>query len=636
MWRIFAADFETTVYEGQTRTDVWSSAFVELFKPEETAVIQGNIGATYEYFAAFDDDILLYYHNLKFDGSFWVDYLLHSGFTLAWEDEESHRFAKNFRMAPRTFKTSISKMGQWYEIVIKTENNVITIRDSLKLLPFPLKKIAKDFKTKHKKLDMEYTGLRYPDCPISDDERAYILNDIYVLKEALEFMSEQNHLKMTIGACCMDEFIRGYGKQDAKAMFPNLYEIDIDGTYGAKTAGDYIHNAYRGGWCYVVPEKRNIVYGNGVTADVNSLYPSVMHSESGNRYPVGTPTFIDCKKLAESDVEFWLRQLEQQNEKFFYVRFKTRFYIKDGYLPFIQIKNTFRFLETESLKTSDYIDSDGKAWCEYWKSNEDGTKELVDTAVTLTMTMYDFRLFKKHYNLVNFELLDMCYFNTDIGIFDRYIDKYKEIKMNSTGAMRALAKLFLNNLYGKMATSTDSSFKYPGLKPDGAVGLCDVEEHEKEPGYIAIGAAITSYARCFTITAAQANYYGEYEPGFIYADTDSIHCNIPPDSVRGIKVDNSAFCCWKLESYWDKAIFVRQKTYIEHVTHEDGEPVTQPYYNVKCAGMPKECKIVFSTGLDSGDNSLKDFKTGLQIPGKLIPRRIPGGVLLVETTFTMK
>ena len=102
-----------------------------------------------------------------------------------------------------------------------------------------------------------------------------------------------------------------------------------------------------------------------------------------------------------------------------------------------------------------------------------------------------------------------CYFFSSIGIFDTYIDKYKEIKMNSKGAMRELAKLFLNNLYGKLASSTDSSFK--------------------------------SYARNFTIRAAQMNYYGKDERGFIYADTDSIHCDLQPDEIKGIKVDPKEF-----------------------------------------------------------------------------------------------
>ena len=42
----------------------------------------------------------------------------------------------------------------------------------------------------------------------------------------------------------------------------------------------------------------------------------------------------------------------------------------------------------------------------------------------------------------------------------------------------------------------------------------------------------------------------------IYADTDSIHCDLLPEEIVGIKVDPKAFCCWKLESSWDKAIFV--------------------------------------------------------------------------------
>ena len=33
---------------------------------------------------------------------------------------------------------------------------------------------------------------------------------------------------------------------------------------------------------------------------------------------------------------------------------------------------------------------------------------------------------------------------------------------------------------------------------------------------------------------------------------------------------------------------------------------------------------------------ITDFKIGIKIPGKLIPKRIQGGVLLVETTYEMR
>ena len=120
---------------------------------------------------------------------------------------------------------------------------------------------------------------------------------------------------------------------------------------------------------------------------------------------------------------------------------------------------------------------------------------------------------------------DLLGFLVEVGIFDEYINKYAKIKKESKGALRELAKLFLNNLYGKLG-STDSSFKIAYVKEDKSIGFMQVVENEKKPGYIAIGSAITSYSRNFTIRDAQKNYYGENKRGFIYADTDSIHCDL--------------------------------------------------------------------------------------------------------------
>ena len=281
----------------------------------------------------------------------------------------------------------------------------------------------------------------------------------------------------------------------------------------------------------------------------------------------------------------------------------------------------------------------------------DGT--VIPTKVELTLTQTDYYLFMEHYNVTELEYLDGCYFRAEMGLFDEYIEKYKTIKLNSKGAMRELAKLFLNNLYGKMAASTDSSFKVAYLKENGVVGFYPVLANDKEPGYIPIGSAITSYARNFTIRAAQKNYHGKDKPGFIYADTDSIHCDLPPEQIEGITVHDKNFCCWKLESCWDKGWFVRQKTYIEHVTHEDCKPIDTPYYNLKCAGMPQKCKDIFISCvagiadkskfsdedlkfIEENPMNLTDFKQGLIVPGKLLPTRIHGGILLKETPYEMR
>lgn len=641
--RKYAADFETTVYKGQTRTDVWSSAFSELYSDSEEVTVHHSIAETYEYFSSMKDNVILYYHNLKFDGAFWIDYLLTSqGYTVAIDkSEDSEKWKDNKLMPNKSLKCVISNMGQWYTITIKTTHNTIELRDSLKLMPFTLERIGKSFKLKHQKLDMEYTGFRFPGCAISEEELRYIKNDVLVLREALEFMFSEGHDKLTIGACCLSEFKNGYDKYDYKAMFPNLYEFSIDSKiYGASTAGEYVHRSYRGGWCYLAKGKSGKVKHNGTTADVNSLYPSMMSSESGNYYPIGLPTFVTLKDAPKEAQNFWLERILSDGasaSSYYFIRFKTRFYLKPGKLPFIQIKNTFRFKGNESLETSDYYDTkEHKYYTQYYAPSKEGEPKLTDTSVTLTMTMTDLKLMLEHYDVVNFELLDLCYFQTEIGLFDNYMNKYKQIKQTSTGAVRELAKLFLNNLYGKMAASTDSSFKVPFVKENGVIGLYDVTANEKKPGYIPIGSAITSYARNFTIRAAQKNYYGPDEPGFIYADTDSIHCDLPPDAIQGIRVHPTDFCAWKLESCWDTAIFTRQKTYIEHITHENKDPIDAPFYDIKCAGMPKSCKKLFSDGLASGQYTLSDFTIGLCLPGKLMPKRIPGGILLQETTYEMR
>jgi hypothetical protein len=320
-------------------------------------------------------------------------------------------------------------------------------------------------------------------------------------------------------------------------------------------------------------------------------------------------------------------------------------------LPFIQIKGSWMYRGTEMLESSDITD---KKTGEKSPFYIDFNGDIHDTRVTLTLTCTDYKLFLEHYNVIDFEILDGCYFDTEIGIFDEYIEKYKKQKLESKGALRTLAKLFLNNLYGKMASNKDSSFKIAYAKDDGSIGFYMVEASDKEAGYIPVGSAITSYARNFTIRAAQKNYHGVDHAGFIYADTDSIHCDLLPEEVTGIKVHDKNFCCWKLESCWDEAIFTRQKTYIEHVTHEDLQPIDEPYYNIKCAGMPDRCKELFRKSMQQEPakptdkyneeqlnfikvkRDITDFKIGLKIFGKLTPKRIRGGVLLTEGYYEMR
>lgn len=629
IFRYFAADFETTVWpddkiekEGvwdssgkkkhQASTEVWSAAICEFW--QDNVTVYGNITDFIRFLFRQPQNLCVYFHNLKFDGHFIVYWLLKNG----W------KFKKDaYHLVHKQFSCNISEMGQWYTITLKHFNNVIEFRDSLKLLPFKLADVGKAFQTKHQKLDMSYVGDRYANCPISEEEMRYIKNDVLVLKEALEYMFSQGHTKLTIGACCLSEFkniilhgedlskFKLLDKEDYNNTFPNLYDCKISKEeYNAETIGEYIHNSYRGGWCYLNPKfAGKVIVIGGEVYDVNSLYPSMMHSSSGNRYPVGFPRFF------KSEIP---EKVKNNPELIYFVRFRCRFKLRKNYLPFVQIKKNPFYKGTEHLTTSDFC-LNGK-YSRYGKFNG----EIIEAKPTLTMTKMDFELFQKHYHIYDLEILDGCYFHTEIGMFDEYIEKWMKIKEVSTGAMRTIAKLFMNNLYGKLAASTDSSYKIPHVSDkDGAIHFTLNPDNSKTPGYIPAGSCVTSYSRCFTITAAQKNY-----ERFIYGDTDSMH--LLKGKVKGITVHKSHLSCWKNEASWDNAVFVRQKTYFEHVTHEDGEQV-EPFNNIKCAGMSDECKTYFEDHY-----TMKDFKIGLELPNKLVMRRVPGGVILENSTMCIR
>ena len=64
---------------------------------------------------------------------------------------------------------------------------------------------------------------------------------------------------------------------------------------------------------------------------------------------------------------------------------------------------------------------------------------------------------------------------------------------------------------------------------------------------------------------------------------------------------------------------------------EEGKDPRNEERELKDSGLtPEEIQFLSTT------RTLSDFKVGLTIPGKLLPRRIPGGVLLVDTDFTMR
>lgn len=110
-----------------------------------------------------------------------------------------------------------------------------------------------------------------------------------------------------------------------------------------------------------------------------------------------------------------------------------------------------------------------------------------------------------------------------------------KLQKKEISGQRTLAKLMLNALYGKFATSLEVQNKEPYLE-NGIVKYRLLPEEEKKGLYIPIGCFITALARKKTIETSQAirDYsLKKYNKDlYYYSDTDSCHTGLTEKELK--------------------------------------------------------------------------------------------------------
>lgn len=553
----YTADFETTTDKEDCR--VWAWCIVSIDNFDERYF--GNNIQTFILQVQELGKCDIYFHNLKFDSQFIIYWLLKNDFEYSCEKQ----------LNGLEFNTLINSSNQIYSLEVcfkvgtsktgKEYRRNVTFKDSLKKLPFTVDKIAKDFKLPIRKLSIDYHAKREIGHELTKEEQDYILNDTLIMAMALNIQFKQGLTKLTIGSDALTSYKQTMPQ--FKELFPVL-EMSED---------NFLRKAYHGGWCYVNPKYQMKDIGKGQVFDVNSLYPWALRF---NEYPIGKP-------------QFYVGEYEQDNEYPLYVqRFRCCFKLRKGKFPIVQFKNLRFFLDTEYQ-------------VECLEQQE------------MTMCNVDLKLFLENYEVWDMEYMCGYKFKKQADLFNSYIDQWSSIKETSTGAIRSLAKLMLNNLYGKFATNPHIIEKKPVIK-DGAVEYEVADEYDNDGVYIPVGLFCTAYAREKTVRTAQLMY-----DRFIYADTDSLHI-VGQDIPKEIEtqVHDTKLGYWKRESIFDRARFLKAKTYIEEENKE---------INVKCAGMPQAIKDKVTW---------ENFRTGFTSYGKLVPVNVKGGVVLEDREFTIK
>ena len=598
--KCWAADFETTTDVNDCRVWAWSACNVEDFNNFKYG---NSIDSFMEFCAASKENYTCYFHNLRFDGEFILSYLFTHNYTFIPDKKEKQDY---------TFTTLIADTGEFYkiEVYFKIKGhhvNKVTFLDSMKIFPnMSVDTVAKSFGMPIFKLKIDYHEYRAPGHIITEEELAYIRNDVEIVARALKEMFDLNLTKMTLASDAL-----AYYKltlPDFKQIFPQLpNELDAQ-----------VRAAYRGGFTYVSDKYKECERGAGVTLDVNSLYPSVLKLE---KLPYGYPVEFEGK-------------YEYDPVHPLYVQcFTCKFRVKPDKIPTIQIKNSMSFIQNEYLKDSK------------------------DELITLTLTNPDFELFLDHYNVEDMVYHGGWKFKAHRGYFDKYVDYWTEqkIKAGKEGnkGKRQIAKLMLNSLYGKFGLSAKCAKKTPFYREDGSIGYITEEEEERRTIYIPVAAWVTAYGRNKTIrTSQKIREYTEKKygvDGYIYSDTDSIKATLNDGDLQDLAeqgildIDDYKLGYWACEEYFDRIFCIRQKCYVtEHEGKVDVTVAGLPKYltpiinfdNFKrgftTAGLSQEEMVEMARNNDATEEQIK------MIHHKTSYTHCNGGVVLTDTDFTIK
>lgn len=269
----YTADFETCVWL-EDETYVWAYAICEIGNEEN--IIIGNSLDEFMKFCEKSDNSVFYFHNLKFDGSFILNWCLENGYTYIKDKKESKT---------KTFSSLISDTGLFYQITIWFYKNGKYVKkaifyDSLKIIPMSVKAISKAFNLEETKLQIDYKKERpKKGYELTKEEREYIKNDVVIVAKALKELFSENLTKMTQGSNALSNYKDMVDKNKFSYYFPPLTKVqDKD-----------IRRAYKGGFTYLNPKYKDKEVGEGVVLDVNSLYPYVMHEKL---LPYGDPVYF--------------------------------------------------------------------------------------------------------------------------------------------------------------------------------------------------------------------------------------------------------------------------------------------------------------------------------------------------------
>lgn len=536
-------------------------------------------------------------HNIKFDGSYVVPYLLDAGYKCVQRKPEA-----------KEFNVLIDDRNNWYSIRLQvTKRRRVTLWDSLKLFPMPLEYLPDLYGTPTRKLAEDktfYEKIR-PVGHIADErEMMYFDNDLQVLTEALQ--EHMKHcgiqFKKTQASQAFYEFEKTFPAW--KWRFPGL-SVEVDAA---------IRLAYWGG----ISHANELYKGKDVTDvgvfDINSSYPD----KAAN------------KRLPYGDVEFEMGEGKHPNmSKFWVAEALVEFKLKEGCLPCIPAKSI----------------SEGSPYSlDKWLTDSEGIVRMTFCCIDYKTMMesYDLKVWRWVSSIhwawkIQKEIRAFVLHNNEQKVVNKELakDEQNPQKKQEHLNLSQRAKINNNAFYGKFGEEIIKYGKSAYLIDDDIVYTMDRRDEQSlgKRKFLPVAIAITAWGRQQLVQ--MANILGD---DFLYCDTDSIHYLMTGHhkilaaiEAKIFEVDDTKLGAWKFEGHMTWARYLRAKCYMEET--DEGE------LEVTVAGLPADKH----SGMFSKHRSClnkENFHIGYTVPAaeanKLRTVRTRTGNKLIAVGFQIK
>lgn len=575
----------------------------------------------------------IYAHNLAFDGPFILSGLIAAGYS---ELREGDAIVVN----SRKFTTLVSN-GEWYSIAIFCGEKKIEFRDSLKRIPMSVSQMAKEYHLPR------YQGLidygRDPNLELSCKEFEYIRNEVLIIAEVLRQQYQLGFSERTLASHSMASFrkhlrTRGLSFDE---LFPALPD----------TVDAFCRMGYLGGEVWANPKFAGRLVGSpiskvrvGTVYDVNSMFPAMlaaMPMPFGDAKIIVAPSILRAReRWSASEWREW-----RGTRRRAFVLASVDAVLKPGRIPSVSVPvgTSRRYLH--KIK-----------------------------AITVFADVMFERLLED-YDVSSVEIKRIIWFAARCDLFFCYIAScvFEKNDARAAGdfARANIAKIKMNSLYGKFGQKKSGTRRYFDGVDDIGELITRTERCFATARYVPLAAIVTAEARDYLIS--QANKFGDRS--LTYMDTDSLHildcehavqevCQPSPkcqaelyhrimefkhSRPNEIWVDDHALGALKVESTFGFAKYLRAKTYLEGygISRLDAEAYASrpfdgehfiipqrsenPQYWTRCAirgaGLPDAQKLQIT---------IENFKIGIVLTGRMIPKDVPGGRILCPSTFEIR